>query len=150
MFWKFLVSHPKIMNLIKITLKRIMDSNKVPKFIKKIVGKIAFRFVLGVMPHLFNAVLTYADKHRPKTVSNELQGVLGYSTSEHLSDRQKVAINVQMKTQNHDCKTGKCVLTLTGEGCSPFETIRCETCNTNICSLTVCHFTKNFHKKYMQ
>lgn len=102
------------------------------------------------MPYLFTAVFTHAEKNRSRKVTNDLQEVLGYRTSEHLSERQKVAIHVQMNKETHTCKSGKCVLTLTGEGCSPFETIRCETCETNICSLEVDYITEPFHKKYME
>ncbi len=149
MFWQFLVSNPKIMNFIKFIIKKTTDSNRVPSFIKKIVGKISLRFVLGVMPYLFNAVVSHAEKNRSKTASNDLQRTLGYDTAEHLSDRQKMAIHVQMKNESYECKYRKCVLTLTGESCSPFETIHCETCGENICSLKVDYITEPFNKKYM-
>lgn len=139
-----------MLNFIKFVLKKIIESKRVPKFIREIAGRLSLKFIRGIMPYLFGAVVEHAERSKSAVVKRELSKVVGYQTADHLSDRQKVAINVQMKTQNHDCKTGKCVLTLTGEGCSPFETIRCKTCNTNICSLTVCYFTENFHKKYIE
>lgn len=142
MFWKFLV------NCYNVFLMKMYASKKTPKSIQKLMLKLAYESKMGTATEVIPIVNAGSLKNRGVEA-------MCFRTAEHLSDRQRVAICMQItkhvgEDRENMCTTGKCVLTLTGEGCSPFETVHCETCGENICSLKVDYITEPFHKKYME
>ncbi len=149
MFAKLLIRNPKVLNFINFLLKKIIKSKYAPKIIKNLCLNLTVKLINYIMPHLFGAVASHVTKSKSKQAITLLEKGLGYKVADYLSDTKKIAINVQLEQEPLMCKTGKCVLDLRGEGCGPFETIYCETCGANICSLKVPYMTEAFHKKYI-
>lgn len=80
--------------------------------------------------------------NRLQKVQNFLQNIFGYKIVDYISNRKKIAIHAQLIEHDLLCKQKACTINLKSESCSPFETIYCETCKKNICSLTVDYYTK--------
>lgn len=137
LFYTFLSRNTRALDIYAGILKFMIRNKYVHISMKKHAINLSMNMVINVLPLLFKGVIKQAATSPSLRVADQLQKTLGYALDERLSTRQKIAIHTQLIEEIFDCNSGKCTLTLLGEGPSPYETIYCTTCQKNICLLEV-------------